>query len=284
MRRVKADLALLLITLIWGSTFVVVKGALDTVGPLVFVASRFWLAVLVLGGAVLIFRLRPGAHGWRDGIIAGCCLAVGYITQTIALQTSGAGKTAFITGLCVVLVPIFSALLLRQAPSRPALAGVVMATIGLGLMTLGPGTVFQPGDGWALVCVLGFALQIIATARFAPRHPVLWFTFVQLLTVAVLTTAAALVFEREALWPAPTAWPSIIYMAWGATALVFGLQSWGQRYTSSTHAAVIFALEPVFGAIFAAIFAQEFLTPVGWVGGGLILLGMLASELNGLRS
>jgi len=277
--RILAELALVLVTFIWGSTFVVVRHALDQVGPFTFVAARFALAsaTLLVIGRFFSSARRPGLV--RQGVFTGFFLALGFITQTLGLQTTGAGKAAFITGLSVVLVPFLSALVLKQPPASTAWIGVFCATLGLGLLTLEPGLRLQTGDLWVLLCAFGFAAHITATARFTARQDVLPFTLVQLLTVAFLAGIAALFFERGALLPPRSAWPAIIYMASGATALVFILQMWAQRYASATHTALIFALEPVFAAGFAFLLDGEHLTGRHLLGCALILAGMLIAEL-----
>lgn len=281
MTRLRADLWLVLITIIWGSTFVVVKNTLGTVGPFVFVTLRFGIAAL---GLALLLLWRPAPFGralWRDGILSGLLLWASYLTQTLGLQTTTASKAAFITGLNVVLVPIFAALLLRRAPAPHAAFGVVLATVGLAWMTLDVNAlVLAAGDLWVMLCAALFALHIIAIAHFSPRYPVLPYTLVQLLTVAVLAGGGALIWERGALLPPPAALPAILYMGLVATAFVVGIQTFVQRYTTPTHTALIFALEPVFAALFAILLAQEVLGTREWLGGGLILLGMLVSEVG----
>lgn len=291
MQRWKADLALVVVTAIWGSTFVIVKNALDVVGPLVFVATRFWVAGGALVGLLLLQRKiapRPipiHMRVLRDGALTGIFLTLGYVPQTIGLQTTEAAKAAFITGLSVVLVPLFAATLLRRPPTRAAAVGVLMATVGLGSLTLNLNQrlTLSTGDMWVLLCAVGFAAHITSTARFAPRYDVLPFTATQLLTTAALSTGAALLFERHALLPPVSALPAIVYMGLIATAFVFGVQTWGQRHTTPTHTALIFALEPVFAALFAVAFAGEILEVREWIGGALILLGMLVAEVKGAK-
>ena len=290
MKRWKADIALVVVTAIWGSTFIVVKNALDVVGPLVFVAVRFWVAGGVLVGLLLLQRKTASQpipiqrRALRAGAFTGVFLTLGYVPQTIALQTTEAAKAAFITGLSVVLVPLFAATLLRKPPTRAATFGVLMATVGLGFLTLNLNQrlTLAPGDMWVLMCAVGFAAHITSTARFAPHYDVLPFTATQLLTTAALATIAALLFERHALLPPTSAWPAIVYMALIATAFVFGVQTWGQRHTTPTHTALIFALEPVFAALFAVAFAGEILEAREWRGGALILLGMIVAEVGGM--
>ncbi len=279
-RRWQADLALVGVTMVWGSTFVVVKQSLASVGPLVFVAARFWTAAVALLVIYLVRRQPVDARVWRDGGLTGLFLTAGFITQTIGLQTTEAGKAAFITGLSVVLVPLIAAVFLGARPSRPALLGVGMAAIGLGLLTLNRQLRPASGDLWVLACAFAFALHIISTGHFTVRHAILPFTLAQLLTVAGLTTVSALFFERHALLPPTNVLPAVLYMGLVATALIFGTQTWAQRHTTATHTALIFSLEPVFAALFAALFAGEVLTLREGIGGALVLGGMLAAELG----
>ncbi len=271
---------LILITVIWGSTFVIVKASLDTVGPLVIVAARFWVAGLALLAIFLVRRPARTPGLLRDGAVTGLFLTAGFVTQTLGLQTTEASKAAFITGLSVVLVPLCAAVQLQRPPARSTVTSVILATTGLGLLTLDRNLRFTPGDLWVLACAAAFALHILATGRFAPRHAVLPFTLVQVVTVAVLASLAALVFERDALLPPADALPAILYLGGVGTAFVFGAQTWSQRHTTTTHTALIFSLEPVCAALFAAIFAGEMLTPREWLGGALILVGTVSAELG----
>ncbi|MEA3309734.1 MAG: DMT family transporter [Chloroflexota bacterium] len=280
MRRWQADLALVGVTLIWGSTFVVVKGALATVGPLEFVTARFAVAGLVLLAVWWWRRERATSGVWREGALTGSFLALGYLTQTVGLRTTAAGKAAFITGLSVVLVPLGAALWLRELPTWSTALGGALATTGLGLLTLDQGLRLATGDLWVLVCAFGFALHILATGHFAPRHAVLPFTVAQLVTVTLLSAAATWLFEGFSVVALQSSWRTIFYMGVVATALIFGTQTWGQRHTTSTHTALIFALEPVFAALFAALFAGEVITLREGVGGVLILLGMVSAEVR----
>ena len=278
MRRWQADFALIIVTLIWGLTFVVVKGALDTVGPLEFVAARFAVAALVLLGAWWWRReaLTPGV--WREGALTGSFLALGYLTQTIGLRTTEAGKAAFITGLSVVLVPFCRTVWRWELPAWQSGLGVISATLGLGLLTLEQGLRLAVGDIWLLVCAFGFAFHILATGHFAARHEILPFTLAQLGTVALLAALATWLFGDFALAALLANWQTIFYMGVIATALIFGTQTWGQRHTTATHTALIFALEPVFAALFAALLAGEVITGQEYWGGALILLGMVSAE------
>lgn len=279
----RADVALILVTVIWGSTFVLVKHTLDSVSPFVLISSRFWTASIALFCAYLIKSSHKGdKYVVRDGIFSGIALAGGFMTQTLGLTTTEAAKTAFITGLNVVIVPVLAVFVLRKNPAKGAVLGVLLATTGLGIMTLDRSLVFSPGDLWVLACAFFFALHIIITGQLTHRHDVLTYTMVQMVTVAVISLVIALMIERKTLTIPASAMSSILYLGVGATGLVFGLQTWAQRHTAPTHTALIFILEPVFAAVFAAVFANEQLVAKEWLGGAIILLGMLVSEVGSI--
>lgn len=283
MQRWQADLGLVGITLIWGSTFIVVKSSLEQVGPLLFVAARFWSATLALLLIYLLLR-RPRRTSWqspgllRDGMLTGLFLTLGYITQTIGLESTEASKAGFITGLNVAMVPLFAAFLLRQPPTWYAVLGVALATVGLGLMSLNESLTIAPGELWVLACAVAFALHIVAISHYSSRHAIFPYALIQLLTAALGASLAALWLESAPLATLRPVLPSVLYIGVVATAFILAFQSWFQRYTTPTHTALIFTLEPVAAAFFAWLVAGERLTTREWQGALLILAGMLLVE------
>lgn len=280
MKRWQADLALACVALIWGSTFVVVKNALDTVGPLTYVAWRFWLATIFL--LVLFHRRVWGIR--REEILAGgligVWLALGYIFQTVGLQTTTSAKAGFITGLSVVIVPLLATVLLRRPPGRSAILGITAATVGLGFLSLNKNLRAQEGDLWVLACAVAFALHIVSVSRFAPHADPIRLALVQIAAVAPLATGAAFAFETPSLNLPAATWGAIALTGVAATALAFGIQVYVQRFTTSTHTALLFSLEPVFAALFGWWWAHESLGLKELIGCGLILAGMLVAELG----
>jgi len=294
MSQLTADLSLLLVTLVWGSTFVVVKDAISTMGPLTFVAVRFLVAgaTLMLWGIAREVRLSPtpGASVLRElrsvargGIIAGLALFFSYATQTLGLMTVSAGKAAFITGLYVAIVPAASRAVLRSAPDRNSIFGVALATAGLGLMSLKLPLDIAPGDILVLFCAVGFAAHILLVGRYSGHGDPVFFTAVQLGVVSAGSWLCAAVVERPIMVPAG-AWGAILFTALAGTSLAFLTQSAVQRFTSATHTALIFSAEPVFGAVFAWILAGEVLSAREVVGAACILAGMLVSEWSAFPS
>ncbi len=300
-RQLLADGALLLVTLIWGATFVMVKDAVSAFPVFSFMAIRFMLAAAALTPLVL-WRRRQLAAAAPDGPFAGparltrvarpaqligSALFAGYAFQTFGLQLTTPAKAGFITGLSVVIVPLFAALLLRQPPSRNAWFGVGLAMFGLGLLSLTAGFRVQPGDLLVLGCAVSFAAHILLTGHFAPRHDPLLLTLGQLVTVAFLSGCAALLFDVPAAgWPALAAGLNgrvlfaVAFTGLLATAAAFGIQTVAQRFTTATHTALIFAAEPVFAGLFSFLLIGELLGPRQVIGCGLILGGMMVAEIK----
>ena len=279
-RQLRADLSLALVTLIWGSTFVLVKNELASIGPLAFVTIRFgfaFLFLLLLTGRSLI---RSSRQQLAAGALIGVFLFGGYALQTMGLRYTTASKAAFITGLCVVLAPLFARVLLGLAPSRPALAGVALATIGLGLLSLVDNFTLAIGDLLVLGCAASFALHIVAISRFAPRMDTMALTTIQIGVVALAGAAMTALFEPMPAAPATGTVLVAAIMGLVATAFAFAVQNRVQAFTTPTHTALVLSLEPVFGALFAYLLAGERLGAREILGCALILAGMVVAELK----
>ena len=280
MQRWQADASLLVVTLVWGSTFVWVKESVAHFPVFAFLSLRFALAALVLA---VLFGRRLRRLSWRmvgAGAAVGLFLFGGYTFQTLGLRFTTASKAGFITGLSVVLVPIFAALVLRRRPEPQALLGVVLCTLGLALLTLGPDPTPARGDWIVLGCAFCFALHILAVSHFAPQTDALALTVVQVTVVALLSAGTSLATEA---WPWPISQGTYAAAAFTgvlATAMAFAIQNRVQVFTTPVHTALIFASEPVFAGIFGYWLAGERLTRQGLLGCGLILVGMLVAELR----
>lgn len=279
MKRWQADTWLVLITVIWGTTFVLAKNTLDLVAPMLFVSVRFWVAALVMLPLIWGLRRRLSRAAWRDGIIAGALLGTAYISQTIGLDGTTPGKAAFITGLNAAIVPLLSPFLLRVFPSKGTWIGVILATVGLGVMTLSATMGIQTGDVWVLACAIMFALHIILVAKVGASHDPWAFATTQFFSAAVIAAIATLIFEGTTLPPLET-YPTLIFFGVVATAFCFAIYTWVQPYTTATHAALIYALEPVAAALFGLIVMNEGLTGQEWAGGAIMLAGVIIAELG----
>ena len=275
-----ADLSLLLVTAIWGTTFVIVKNAIEQVTPMYFLALRFSLAALVL--AAMPGTINGLRHCWRRTLTPGILLATAYALQTYGLIHTTASRAGFITGLSVVLVPILYSIMKRTSPTLPILAGAAISTLGLALMSGSSSVPLNIGDVYVLGCALCFALQIIIVGQRAGETPPLSLTLGMLATAATLFWPGALqelFYHGTAPIPSQSALWAVVVTAVFATSIAFYLQCKMQRFTTPSHTALIFSAEPVFAALFAYLLAKETLGPLGFLGGALIVSGILVVEL-----
>ncbi|HVL82431.1 MAG TPA: DMT family transporter [Actinomycetota bacterium] len=263
---------------LWGSTFVVVKQAVEQIPPVQFLAIRF-----AIGTGVLALLWRPRVRGSvRPGALAGLALGAGYIFQTVGLQHTTATNAALVTGLFVVFTPALAALFLRRPPTAPALVGVALATTGLVLLSLqtAPGLpAFRRGDAIVLGCAVMFALHVVALGRFAPGADVRALTVVQLAVCTVLFVVLLPTARVEGV-SGGQIWFALLLTGLGATAFAFAAQTWAQSRISPTRTAVILTMEPVFAALFGFAVLGDRLTARGWIGAAFILAGMVAAELR----
>lgn len=278
-RRLKADAALLAVAFVWGLTFVTVKSAIQDIGVFSFLAVRFAIAFIFL--AAIFWRKFTGIHlpTWRAGLIIGLCLFAGYTTQTAGLLYTTASNSGFITGLAVVLVPCFAAIIERKLPGIGTWTGVTLAVVGLALLTLTGGLALNYGDILTLLCAISFALQIYLVGHYAPKSDPILLAIIQIGVVALLSGITAAAFET---WPAAitdNVWMGLAITAIPATALAFLIQNKAQQFTTPTRTAIIFASEPVFAALTGVYFLGESLTLQQIIGCVLIIAGTLACEL-----
>jgi drug/metabolite transporter (DMT)-like permease len=278
--RTQADLSMLVVSFIWGATFVIVKNALLDIGPFMFVGIRFILAFLVL--ATLAYRevIKIRWSTLAAGLVLGVFLFVGYTFQTLGLQYTTSSNAGFVTGVSVVLVPLVYALLHRRRPSLFTAAIVIMATVGLYLISVPVGSLtLTHGDLLVLVGAVGFALHIIYVDYYTHDHNAVALTSLQILVVGIVSLSIALKVES---WPDRFALPvilALIITAVFATALAFLLQNYMQRFSTPTDFAIVLSTEPVFAALAGYLWAGERMTNRGFLGAGLILTAMLLAVL-----
>jgi drug/metabolite transporter (DMT)-like permease len=281
-----ADLALTLIMAVWGSSFAILRSLMgeDAASPLALVAVRMSMASLLLLAYLAVFRrsqLRMSRELLRDGIFAGALLGIGFLLQTEGLQRTTASRSGFLTGTLVVLTPLIEFAAFRRRPAAPALAGVLLAFLGMTLLSapwLDSSQATLLGDSLTLGCAVVFAAQIVALGRIAPKHPVLPLLLLQLATIAAVAIAAGPFVETQHFSGAPRLWGALAYLALFATLLAFGIQTWAQKILPPVRVALISALEPVFAALWAALLIGERLTGRELLGGAIIVLGVVLGE------
>lgn len=276
----KAELILLALTFIWGSTFVLVKIALGYSSPFLFLATRFFLATLVVR---LIFadkyKIIP-KETIRAGIILGIFLFFGFAFQTLGLRLTSASKSAFITSISFVLVPILAIFLTKDKPRASSWLGIGLVLVGMYFLTLPESQKFNAGDFLTLLCVGAFALQIIYVEIYNKKFDTAQLLYVQLLTTCVLSIPSLLLFDKFQFDLGSSLILTLLITSVLATSLVFYLQNKYQQYTTATKAAIIYALEPVFASFFAYFSFGETFATISLLGAGLIVCGTLVSELG----
>lgn len=284
-----ADISLLFVTLFWGTTFVLVQNAIDSLEPFSFNGIRFLAAAILLIICLFIFERKQlklmNVKLVFSGVFIGFWLFLGYATQTIGLLYTTTSKAGFITGLNVIFVPLFSLFLFKQYPNKNAVFGVLTATVGLFLLTMTDVTGLTMGDGFVFICAISFALQIIFTGKYSSKYPTLLLTVIQITTVAILSIVSAFLFEdwkksiNMKILLSHDVLIALIITSIFATAIAFFVQTNFQKYTSATRVALIFAMEPVFAAITGYFWAHDRLSYSALFGCLLIFAGMVFAEL-----
>ncbi len=280
----RAELALAGITILWGATFVIVKSALDGVSTFVFLALRFSVAAIALA---LIYRaalrrIRVRRAGIGPGLLAGSLLFVAFAFQTLGLRLTTPSKSAFLTGLSIPMVPLASSLVYRNKPRPVEIAGILIASLGMMLMTMAPSLRFEMsrGDVLSFLCAVVFALHIVVIGHYSPIVGFAPLTVVQISAAAVLALAVLPFAGPVRLHLTPGLGQAVIVTGLLATALAFTTQAWAQQYTSATRAALIFALEPVIAWLTSYWLTGETMANRGKVGAGMILAGIVLVEVT----
>jgi drug/metabolite transporter (DMT)-like permease len=290
-RSLKAHVLLVLVTLIWGTTFVLIKAALQDSSPLLFNAVRMALAAALL--AVLYRKqLRQlTVPALLSGIVVGVFLFLGYAFQITGLKLTTPSKSAFLTGGSTVMVPLILVALWRTRIRLWRIVGIVAAFAGLFLMTvpggrqgLGDLAKINLGDLLTIACALGFALHIVFLGRASQRHAFAQMAALQVIVAALLMAATAPLLEKPYFHLSATLVSAILITGILGLALGYTVQAWAQQFTPATHTALIFNLEPVFAWLTSFVILKERLGLRAGAGALLILAGVMVSELLGNTS
>jgi drug/metabolite transporter (DMT)-like permease len=286
-----ADFNLLLVALVWGTTFVIVQKAIAFLEPYSFNTVRFFIAAILLLFIIYFFKRSSfrefkNKNLLKSGTLLGFWLFLGYGFQTVGLLYTTSSKAGFITGLSVVLVPLFSYVLLKQKLNWQIGISSLLAVAGLYLLTIHNSFSLNIGDGYVLLCAVSFALHIVFTGKFAKSFDALCLTVLQLFTVSFLSFITAFFTEQwQEIFAANMLLKSevitaLLITSLFATALAFLAQTYFQSFATPARVALIFAMEPVFAAITAFIVLNERLGSKALIGCILILFGMILSELK----
>lgn len=279
----RQEIALIAVTAVWGSTFLLVHWAMQHSGPWFFVGIRFLIAGLI---SVVIFRRALRGMRWRDigaGVAIGVMIYLGYGLQTVGLQTIDSSTSAFITAMYIPLVPLAQWAVFRKRPPAMAFVGAALAFLGL-LFIAGPDAfalTLGSGEILTLVSTLPIAAEIILISVFAGRIDLGRITIVQLLTAGALGILTMPVVG-EGLPEFSWIWVGCAVGLGAASCIIQLTMNWAQKSVSPTRATIIYAGEPVWAAVIGRI-AGERLPLAALIGGALVVLGILASELRLVR-
>lgn len=292
-RKYKSEIMLLIVTLLWGGTFVIVKESIQDISTMLFILLRFSLAILIFIAwkHKEIFPLKK--EHMMPGVILGSILFISFATQTIGLKFTSATKSGFITGTAVVIVPILQTTLEKKLPTVGSALGTIFVFIGILFLSSGGGSLtefvndlggnFNIGDMFTLFCAIAYALYIVYLDMISERMSFWVLVFYQMIVTVVLSSIASVIFAVSGLEPLRISFTAdlafgVFYTAVFATLITTTLQTKYQRFVTPTKAGIIFSFEPIFAAIIAYFAINEKITNFGLIGSVLVFAGLIISE------
>lgn len=273
-----SKIALFGASIIWGSSFLVVKSTMDSMQPHTLLAIRFTIGSILL---CLIFhkRLKKINKDYLiSGGIIGVFLFIAYSIQTIGITDTTPGKNAFLTAVYCVIVPYLYWIVDKNRPDKYNIIAAALCLSGIGLVSINSDFRIQFGDAFSLISGFFYAAHMVSISKLSKdRDPVL-LTIVQFSYTAIISWVVTLLFEDIPKSFSTNAIAELLYLAVFATAIALLLQNIGQKYTKPAPAAIILSLEAVFGVIFSVIFFKEEITLKLFLGFLLIFIAIITSE------
>ena len=272
---------LILVTIVWGSTFLIVKDTVETVNEYLIVFIRSALAFI----AMFIFQLL---NNWRKlfnwkgfiyGSIMGVLMAITYGAQTIGLKYTSTGHSAFITSSAVILVPFILFFIYKAKLLKIDMIAVGIVFIGLFLLTYDLETKMNIGDIITIITALSYAFHVVFAGQFVKKADTMTLVTYQFFAATVVGLIAFLISDHETVNISTKAWSSLIYLGLIGTLFCYFITVWVQKYVSSLKVAIIFSLEPVFAAIFGYFIINEILNPKELIGASFILAGVIVHSI-----
>lgn len=273
-----ADIALLLVAIIWGGGFIAAKIALFSVTPFYLLSFRFLCSGLILGIVFFNKMRKIDKKSLLSGIILGVLLYIGQTFQTVGLKYTTAGKQSFLIASYTIVVPFISWLLTKSKPDIYSVLSGFLTLIGIGLISLQQNLSIGYGDSLTLIFAAVFAFQIVIIGIYARNIDPIHLTTVQLLTAGTLTLISALIFEPNIKFINHQSIMGILYLVIFNTTIAFLVQNIAQKYTSDTHTSIIISLESVFGSFLAILIMGEVFTKKMIIGCVLIFLAVILSK------
>ncbi|MPW26937.1 EamA family transporter [Alkalibaculum sp. M08DMB] len=275
------DFGLLMTAFVWGSGFVAVKNALDSLSPMYIMVARFSIATLLMG--ILFHKkvLEINKSDVKAGIVIGLFLFFAFASQTIGLQYTLAGKQAFLTATNVIMVPFLFWVFSKERPDKFNMIAAILMIVGIGLLTLdlNYGLVLNKGDLLTLLCAFLFACHIISVGYYAKKHDPIKLTVLQFAVVTILSILFMFIFEKPTLVLVPAnGLYEIIFLGLFSTFMAFLIQNIAQKYTTPSHTALILSLEAFFGSILSVIFLGDLFNNSMILGSSIIFIAIITAE------
>lgn len=269
-------------TIIWGSSFVIVKDVTNSMPPAWILVVRFTAAAIIMAVAFLKYReLYFERSHVGFGLLFGLAMFLAYYTQTIGITDTTPGKNAFLTGTYCVIVPFLAWVLVRRRPNRYNIVAAVLCIVGIGFISLDDSLTMRFGDAMTLVCAVFYALHIILVSQFAQGRNIYVLTMWQFVGVAVCSLIVGGLFEPMPDWAAVPmdCWVSLAYLAVACTTVALLFQNIGQAHLPPASAALLLSLEAVFGVAFSVALGAETLTLRIVFGFALVFVAIIVSEV-----
>jgi drug/metabolite transporter (DMT)-like permease len=280
-RAQKSDLALLLVTIFWGAGFPITKFALQTIPPFYHIGLRFLIAAVLLSIIFYKKMTKVDKSILKPAATMAVLLFLTYALQTVGLLYTTASKSAFYSGLAVLFVPTLSFIFYKSKMNANTLISISLAIIGLFLLSFTDSVFsFSIGDFMTVLNSVSYAVLLLLTSGYVKEHDPTQLSIIQMYIVSLFGFIGALIFDK---WDTPMSllsFNSLMFSAVLCTAFAFWMQAAAQKFASASHIALIFTMEPVFGAFTAWLLLGENIGFKGFLGGGFIILAMLVAEFD----
>ena len=276
-----AQLGLVFTTLAWGATFVLVKEGLNHAQPFTFSAYRFLIATICTTLLVRSQIFQLNKQEFYSAVLCGFFLFAGYAFQNFGLMETTPSKSAFITSVSVIMVPVILVLFRLQKINIRMWVATLLAIIGLYILLDPAGKGLNIGDILTFGCALSFAIHVITQDIYLKKGAnIAHFFLCQVMFVALFSLFGVIIFEGPYIYPSEQLLVAVIVTGVLATFVAFLLMIWAQTLLSANQTAILLSLEPVFAALFSTFFAGELLGLYGWVGGSIVVLGVISSGIK----
>lgn len=279
-RQFRSDLLLFMVSIFWGSSYVLTKLGLDTFEPFNLTALRF---IIAFGVSAPVFGknvMKADKKTYKYAFILALILFMVFVFMTFGLKYTSASNAGFLASLSVVIIPFISFFVLRQDIEKRVLLGVGLAIVGIALLTLDARLQINFGDLLYLICATLYAVHVVVTGIFTRHVDSIALSILQLGFVALFSTVVSLITETMAFPRDAQSWAVVLALGILCTAVGYIVQTTAQRYSSATRTGLIISLEPVFSAIFACFFLHELLMPRAYIGAIILMAGVLIAEFD----